>query len=127
MKVGIVVVIAALATLLLLVTIASANGGGHNQAQLERAGWACPNLGPKNWAHCFPPGIGQTAGPASTIQVKIFDDEHDFAFLGTELLIHEDLFAGQPCEQDGGSFTYLFPLNGLPYYACHHFDTAAAP
>jgi hypothetical protein len=51
-----------------------------------------------------------------TIQVKVFDE--DGHFLGTEILWHKDIYAGQPCPQDA-----LLDLEeaGLPYWACHRY------
>lgn len=39
-----------------------------------------------------------------------------------------DLYNGQPCPQDeveggDGGYRDLRPLNGLPYFVCHHFDS----
>lgn len=91
---------------------------------LGARGWVCvpvPGLG----VHCFPPGAFRT--PESlTVRVFDSDDAEDPAapFLGTELLIRADLYAGQPCPAEGGQYA-LMPASetGLPadYRACHHY------
>ncbi len=84
------------------------------------AGWNCFNAGPNNWMHCNPPKTGNPDTIVKTIQVKVFgEDGHPF--LGTEILVHESIYNGQPCMTDGGG-PYHF-LGFIPYYACHHFAT----
>jgi hypothetical protein len=93
----------------------------HSAAQLERAGWFCDNDGPFNWVHCL-----RGNGSDMVIVVKVFSEDGS-EFLGTELLLHEDIYNGQPCPQDGGGPWFrlgdVIPDN--PYFACHHFDTSA--
>lgn len=115
-KLKIIVVLAASLILLLgLFSVASAKGSAADQ--LENAGWGCEIAGPHGWLHCFGPGGGQT------IRVKVFSADGD-TFLGTELLIHASVYAGQPCATDGGApYTDLQPALGIPYYACHFFNT----
>lgn len=100
--------------------------GGVSPAKLAKAGWECVPLGPLG-VHCVKGSFGDlAAGEAKTVTVRIFaggDPTSDEAeFLGTELLVHESIFNGQPCPQDGGEYHYL-GAEGLPYYACHHYDT----
>ncbi len=47
-------------------------------------------------------------------------------FIGTEHIVRADLFNGQPCPTDPPSrqYTYLLPLLGLDYYACHRYDSS---
>jgi hypothetical protein len=128
MKVRVLVLLIALMALTFLPS--SALAGGVNPAQLGQAGWSCMVAGPHGWVHCFAPAAG--ASPA-TITVMVFNigdpNASNAEFLGTELLIHESLYNGQPCPQldgPGGEsqpYEYLFPEVGLPYYACHHFET----
>jgi hypothetical protein len=103
---------------------------GVNPAQLGQAGWTCFNAGPSNWVHCIQPGAD--ASPA-TISVRVFDTQDvnasEAEFLGTELLIHEDLYNYQPCPQldgAGGELGLYEDLreapDPLPYFACHHFE-----
>ncbi len=110
---------------LLLVTLAmgvtTASARVHTSDQLEKAGWSCENAGPFNWTHCFPPGTNMKEAPPATIQVKVFGEE-GLPFKGTEILIREDLYKGQPCATDDGGM-YHFLGEDFPYYACHHFGT----
>ena len=85
--------------------------------QLIHAGFLCSNAGPHNWVHCL---NGQTLGGGRRIQVLVFTVDGSI-FLGTELLIHESSYNGQPCPQDG--LTEWEPVTGIPYVACHHFAT----
>jgi hypothetical protein len=122
-------------TMLVLASLpaAAALANGVNPAQLSRAGWDCFNAGPNNWVHCIPPG--SNASPA-TLSVRVFDTEDVSAseaeFLGTELLIHMSIYNDQPCPQLTGPGHEQVPYEDLsktpeplPYYACHHFETAA--
>jgi hypothetical protein len=120
LKTTVVLIILVLSAL----SVAGVSANGQNPAQLTRAGWDCFNAGPHNWVHCTPPGAA--ASPA-TMSVKVFDTEDVGAivadFFGTELLIHRDIYSGQPCPQnDLESYEDLSDI-GLPYFACHHFDT----
>lgn len=122
MKRKMIVVLAVIIMLMLAVTVAYAHG--HNSDQLSDRGWTCVNTGPHDWMHCFPPPVNfpddVLNGSLSTVQVKVFDVP-GHPFLGTEILVHEDLYNWQPCMQDGGE-PYEF-LGFAPYYACHHFST----
>jgi hypothetical protein len=57
------------------------------------------------------------------VVVKVFGVP-GYPFLGTELLIRDDLYNNQPCPQDGLDKYEDLSGEGLPYYACHHFDTS---
>lgn len=105
-----------LGILLLMLSFTVAYAKGHDAGQLEKAGWACMNAGPSNWLHCFAPG----GGSQQTMQVKVFSEDGS-EFMGTELLMHQDAYHGQPCPQDDLA-TYE-PVPGIPYVACHHFET----
>jgi hypothetical protein len=97
--------------LLLVLTITSvASAGGNNPAQRTKAGWLCIVAGPHDWVHCFPPGAF-SSNPSVTVQVFDTDDvtSTDATFLGTEILLRADLYAGQPCAQDGGGEYGLLP------------------
>lgn len=119
--------ILAVAVMLLAATVASANahGDGNSPAQLGAAGWACENV-PGLGVHCFPPG---TQVDASAIAVKVYDtsdpDAEHAPFLGTEILIHADIYEQgmQPCPQEG--LEHYVDLRAtsdpIPYYACHHY------
>lgn len=91
---------------------------------LGSQGWVCVNV-PGLGVHCFPPGA--FAAPAS-LPILVFDSDDptdaDAPFLGTELLIRADLYAGQPCPAEGGQYALMLAADtGLPadYRACHHY------
>jgi hypothetical protein len=96
-----------------------------NPVSLTDAGWTCaPVLGA---VHCFPTGQGATTATISALVFAGTDPTSaKAAFLGAEHLIRADLFAGQPCPTDPPTFQYtdLRPIAGLPYFACHTYDSA---
>lgn len=113
-----------IAMLLLSLTFTSAYAGLTYQ-QLQDAGYTCINTGPYNFKHCFPPYVtipsDLASGKYETIQVKVFNVEGT-TFLGTELLVRVDIYNGQPCPRDGGTYDDLRPTKGIPYFGCHHFS-----
>ena len=118
---------ASVSLLLLLLTFSGVAyaGGGHTASQLERAGWACEQAGPNLWVHCLKPGFDPTS---PSLIVKVFSMDGS-TFLGTELLLRDDLYHGQPCPQDNLEEYALLPAapDGpfpVAYRACHHFDTS---
>jgi hypothetical protein len=135
LKYKLVAVLAAVLLLLLAATVAYAHG--HTSGQLEKAGRTCIVAGPNGWIHCFPSTIEFPAdlinGVPATVQVKVFTNPgpgEEQLFLGTELLIREDLFERglgeqRPCAQDphGEEPGTYHHLGFAPYYACHNFDT----
>lgn len=125
-RVGLIAVIAVLG---LFVAAGPAGAHGVSPAKLGNAGWTCFNV-PDLGVHCVPPASDfppSIDAPPASVTVRVFDTDNptatDADFLGTELLIREDLFHGQPCPQDGGVYHELF-LGPLTYYACHHYDTS---
>jgi hypothetical protein len=118
------VFIAAIALTLALAAPAAA-GGAVSQAKLQKAGWDCPLV--LGAIHCAPPGglARVLSGEARTMSFLVFSTS-DGAFLGKELIVRADLFNGQPCPTDPPSrqYTYLKPLIGLDYYACHRYDSS---
>jgi hypothetical protein len=110
-----------------LLAAGGAFAGGKGPAQLTRAGWLCVNAGPDDYVHCFPPGAFRAD---ASVAVRVFETTDTGAesahYLGTELLIRDDLYAGQPCAQNDGEYE-LLPASetGLPadYRACHHYAT----
>ncbi len=125
-------------SLLLLLTFSIASAHGHSPDQLTKNGaWTCIPIPfgegefEEFWPHCFqshkfPPSPGPSGNLPSSIVVKVFDDEKDgFHYLGSEILLRADLYRGQPCMQDGGEPYHDLSGEGLPYVACHHFDTSA--
>lgn len=97
------------------------------QSQLEKAGWTCIAPEPvTNEQHCVRPGglASLFSGQAKTMTFLVFDPTGE-EFLGTEFNVRGDIFHGQPCPTDPPSFeyTWLFPIFGLDYWACHRFDS----
>lgn len=119
--------------LVALLTVAAAlavsgtagSSDGVSQAKLEQAEWDCPFV--LGAIHCAPPGglARVVAGTAETMSFLVFRAS-DGAFAGIELLVRADVFNGQPCPTDPPSreYTYLGPLLGLDYYACHRYDSS---
>lgn len=103
--------------------IAYSAGGGMDQA--ERASWDCsPRVLILGYYHCAPPGkpsvldlVTGAESPAS-LQVRVFNPDGSFA--GTETLLRADLYAGQPCRQQGLAQWSLLDLP-VDYRACHNF------
>lgn len=64
---------------------------------------------------------------SASIPILVFDDWGDEGtFLGTELLLRADLYAGQPCPQDEPLFLPAGETGlGTDYWACHHYDTGS--
>lgn len=117
---------ASAATTLLALSAGPAAAGGPHPDRLEQAGWFC--FGHTTAAiHCVPDGEALTSG-APTSTVLSWDGETR-EFWGTELLIHEELYNGQPCPQDEvdgepGEYLHVSELGDpLPYYVCHHFES----
>lgn len=98
------------------VFLAPADARGPSYTKLEMHGWSCFPAGPFNWVHCVNPA--DTDFDRVAISVKVFDDETG-DFLGTEQLIHELVYHGQPCPQDGLEEYEI--VEDTPYMACHHF------
>lgn len=109
-------IIVSMAATMLLASGANARNG-HTAQQLERAGYSCFNDGPSNFKHCW---LERHIGNP-VIPIKVFSPDGS-EFLGTEQLLREDIYAGQPCPQDGIDF-WDFLGDAFPYFACHHFHT----
>lgn len=120
-------ILMALLLAMVAVPAATASAEGHSPGQLEDAGWTCIVPLPGDNIHCAPPGglDRVVSGEAETMTFKVFDAS-DETFVGTEHIIREDLFHGQPCPTDPPSrqYTDLEPLLGLPYFACHRYDSS---
>lgn len=109
------------------IAAAAAFSQGVSQGHLEKAGWTCFKPLPTDNVHCVHPG-GLTAvvtGEAETMTFLVFSTS-DGSFLGTELIVRADVFNGQPCPTDppGGQYTYLKPILGVDYYACHRYNSS---
>jgi len=100
---------------------AVASSGGHTAEQLVNAGWECVTP-PGDNVHCTQSLAALNRDDYITF--KVFHRDTG-AFLGIESLVHERVFKGQPCPTDppSGEYTYLGPILGLPYYACHRYDS----
>jgi hypothetical protein len=115
---SITTIMATLAATMLFVSGANAQGG-HTADQLDRAGYTCFNDGPSNFKHCW---IQSKIGNP-VIPVKVFSED-GMTFLGTEQLLRDDIYAGQPCPQDEiDLWDFIDFGGGLGYFACHHFYT----
>jgi len=101
--------------------------GAVSQQKLEKAGWTCiAPLPVTDELHCARPGglARLFSGQAKTMNLLVFDDSGK-EFLGTEFNVRGDIFHGQPCPTDPPTYeyTYLGPIFGLDYWACHRFDS----
>jgi hypothetical protein len=110
-------VLALLATAL---PLALADGEGNSPAQLAAHGWTCANV--EGQVHCWRAG---TTFMEPSVAIKYFDTTDPAStnapYLGTEILVHDHLYAGQPCPSEGlDQYTDLSLTLGLPYFACHH-------
>lgn len=116
---------ALVSTLLVAVTVAvvatTASSSGHTADQLINAGWECVTP-PNDNIHCTK--VIEELGTAPRLTFRVFDVRTG-EYLGTEMLVHVDVFTGEPCPTDppSGEYTDLRPILGLPYFACHRYDS----
>ena len=111
----------------LLVVASPARAAGNTPASLSSQGWTCVDVvlldGTDVGVHCFPPGAFSSP-PLPSISVKYFETSdpasNNAPYLGTEILIRADLYAGQPCPSGPEGVLDLNALLGIPYYGCHH-------
>jgi hypothetical protein len=125
--------LAPLAVLALLVIPAfagTASSASHaTRAQAMAAGYDCsPEILILGYYHCAAPGqpslldlINGVASPPS-LHLNVYyagtpGDPTTQFLAGTEELIRADLYRGQPCPREGGTWS-LLPFG---YYGCHHF------
>lgn len=123
--------IVAVVLAVLLFAVPATSAGGVSPAKLVKAGWDCIVV--FDAVHCAPPGglARVLDGSARTMTFLVFEGEdpeaQDATFLGTEIIIRDDIFHGQPCPTDPpGEYTHLGsgPHNiGLNYWACHQYDS----
>lgn len=95
-----------------------------NLERLSSHGWMCVPI-PQLGVHCFGPGAFSASASVPVLVFDTDDPMHPAApFLGTEILIRDDLYAGQPCAAEGGEYE-LLPASETPfdvdYRACHHY------
>ncbi len=95
---------------------AAGNGNGVSPDKLQDAGWDCFPI--PLGIHCTQHLDGMQSGEATAVPVMVFEHGSE-DFLGTELLIHEDVFNQQPCPQDGGEYIKV----AGSFWACHHYET----
>lgn len=105
----------------------AAPAGAATAPQLEKAGWTCiAPLPVTDEQHCFAPKGFQrlVTGEAKAVKALVFDASGR-EYFGTELNVRSDVFHGQPCPTDPPTYqyTYLGPIFGLDYWACHRFDS----
>jgi hypothetical protein len=124
-RLALIGLLAALASLASSGTAASSSSQA-TKAQAVAAGWDCsPNITILGYFHCAAPGSPSLldlitgAATPSTLHLNVYDGDTQL-LAGTEQLIRADLFRGQPCPQEGGSWSFL-DFAGADYYGCHHF------
>ena len=105
----------------------AAPAGAATAPQLEKAGWTCiAPLPVTDEQHCFAPKAFErlVSGEAKAVKALVFDASGQ-EYFGTELNVRADVFHGQPCPTDPPTYeyTYLGPIFGLDYWACHRFDS----
>ncbi len=109
----------------LLLPFSAAGGkGGLSPKQLNDQGWTCFNV-PTLGVHCAAPGQEwPPTGP--TAQLLYFFNTTDPMssvpdFSGTETLLRDDKYHGQPCPTTAsGEYNLLGDLGGgAEYWACH--------
>jgi hypothetical protein len=121
------VVAAVLALSLATVGQSGAQSGGLSPSQLNEHGWTCFDVDPEGpialGVHCSPPG--QPWPPTKPRQQLLYffnttdPESTEPDFTGTESLVRDSHFHGQPCPTEGGEYTDLTFL-GLPdYWGCH--------
>ena len=111
---------------LLAMPMSASAAGGLSPQQLNDRGWTCFNV-PTLGVHCAPPG--QAFPPTKpTAQLLYFFNTTDPTsstpdFSGTETLMRDDIYRGQPCPTDpaaDGGYHFLGDLGaGVEYWACH--------
>ena len=121
-----------LASLVAVVLAAPSFSKRNSPVQLAEAGWSCPVL--LGAVHCLPPGtsLRSTGSPSLTALVFGGTDPTatDAPFLGTEHVLRADVFekgGRPPCPQDPPTYEYRDLRTtdlGIPYYACHHYDSS---
>ena len=94
---------------------------------LEKAGWNCiAPLPVTDELHCARPGglPALLTGQTRALTMLVFDSSGT-QLLGTEHNVRGDVFNGQPCPTDPPTYkyTYLGPIFGIDYWACHRFNS----
>jgi hypothetical protein len=120
------IITAALAAALASLAMAG-SASAVTSAGLERAGWNCiAPLPVTDEIHCARPGglLLMLGGETRALNMLVFDSSGT-ELLGTEHNVRGDVFHGQPCPTDPPTYeyTYLGPIFGIDYWACHRFDS----
>ena len=120
------------AALVAIVLAAPSFSKRNSPVQLAEAGWSCPVL--LGAVHCLPPGTGVKSPESPSLTALVFEgtdpSNADASFLGTEHVLRADVFekgGRPPCPQDPPTFEYRDLRTtdlGIPYYACHHYDSS---
>lgn len=125
--------LSALALFLAMLAVPAA--AGPNPDRLADAGWTCfEHL--EAW-HCGPKVdelfAGEEPETVTMLTWGLDDQGEPDVFWGTELLVHHDVYAGQPCPQDPlqvlgdgtpGAYIDVAELDvPMPYVVCHRFDS----
>lgn len=118
-----VMVLPLVAAAVLLPMAASGAQGGLSPAQLNSQGWTCFNV-PGLGVHCSPPGqeFPPTGPHAQLLYFFTTTDVNSTTadFTGTETLIRDDKYHGQPCPTQPGGANFIGDLGGgFSYWACH--------
>lgn len=128
-------VASAVSAAVLLVVGATPAVAEPNPDRLEDAGWTCfEHL--EAW-HCGTKADQLFAGEEpNTVRLLTWgldDDGDPDEFWGHELLVHDSVYAGQPCPQDPlqvlgdgtpGAYIDVADLGvPMPYVVCHRFDS----
>jgi hypothetical protein len=115
---------AALVLSLATVSQSGARSGGLSPNQLNEHGWTCFNV-PGLGVHCSAPGTAfPPTGPHAQL-LYFFNTEDPEStvpdFTGTESLVRDDHFHGQPCPTEpDGEYHLLGDLGGgAEYWGCH--------
>jgi hypothetical protein len=117
--------VVAVALVLSLATVSqSGASGGLSPGQLNAHGWTCFNV-PGLGVHCSAPGKPfPPTGPHAQL-LYFFNTEDPSSrvpdFTGTESLVRNDHFHGQPCPTEpDGEYHLLGDLgSGAEYWGCH--------
>ncbi len=113
--------------------VSAASAGAVTTSQLTKNDqWTCITAPPlTDDQHCFgPKGFDRfVTEDAKAVKALVFDPSGQ-EFLGVEINIRDDVFHNQPCPTDPSqtdpvtyTYTDLYPLFGLHYWACHRFDS----
>jgi hypothetical protein len=124
------VLVGVVGLLLALPMTAASTPGGLSPAQLNDHGWTCFNVDPPGpvalGVHCAAPGQEwPPTGPTAQLLYFFTEDDPEStvpSFTGTETLLRDDKYHGQPCPTEpSGEYGLLGSLapGGPVYWGCH--------